>query len=54
METVIDQEIILEKFNSYFSTVGQNLSNTFDATDNQSFKHYLKDRVYSSIFMGTT
>jgi len=39
---------LLEKFNSYFSTVWQNVANTVHLIlYNESLKHYLKDRVYS-------
>ena len=46
-----DQQTILEKFNEFFSTIGEDLANDLNSSDDNAYKRFLRDRVKSSIFL---
>ena len=48
---ITDQQTILEKFNKFFSTIGENLANDLNSTDDNAYKRFLRNRIKSSIFL---
>ena len=48
---ITDQQTILEKFNEFFSIIGENLANDLNSSDNNAYKQFLHSRIKSSIFL---
>ena len=48
---ITDQQTILEKFNELFSTIGENLANDLNSSDDNAYKRFLRNRFKSSIFL---
>ena len=47
---IIDKQKILNKFNEFFSTIGEKVAENFDSNDN-GFAHFLRNKVKSSIYL---
>lgn len=48
---VTDSKVIATEFNKYFSTVGENICNSFHGTDFNSYRKYLPDSLPNSLFL---
>ena len=49
---ITDQQTILEKFNEFFSTIGENLVNDLNSRDdNNAYKQFIRNKIKSSIFL---
>ena len=48
---ITDQQTNLDKFNEFFSTIGKNLSNDLNSSDDNAYKRFLCNRIKSSIFL---
>ena len=48
---ITDQQTILEKFNEFFSTIGENLANDLNSSDNNACKQFIRNKIKSSIFL---
>ena len=53
-DVITDPKVITQKFCEYFSSIGSNLASKISSHSNFDYKHYLRNRVSSSLFFQPT
>ena len=48
---ITDHQTILEKFNEFISTIGENLASDLNSSDDNAYKRFLRNRIKSPIFL---